>query len=124
MKAIQIDFSTTSDADLRVILKRYAIKYDELIEKHKKFGFYKIFIDLDTFKLFAYILVSDKNKVEFTDGINEVLLSIKPEVVEEEKPQIDIDISFDVDQILEKISKFGINSLTKAEKDFLDNQSK
>jgi hypothetical protein len=34
------------------------------------------------------------------------------------------DIDYDLDTILDKISEHGIDSLTKGEKDFLDNQSK
>lgn len=119
MKLIQIDFTNTSSEDLKVILKKHSIKYDQLMEKHKTWSFHKIFIDLDSFKLFAYILNSDKEKIEFTEALNEVMLSIKPETVDKTPEP---DIVFDVDHILEKISKFGINSLTKAEKDFLDSQ--
>jgi hypothetical protein len=50
---------------------------------------------------------------------DDVFESIKPYKVE-----IPTNIIFDIDTILEKISKFGIDSITKEERDFLDNQPK
>lgn len=134
MNAFQINFSRQSKVEIESICTKHLIKFDELWEKHRKFKFYKVFIDLDSFKMFAYVLQSNTKKLEFTDAIDEVILSIKPEVadkkevVEQSKTKINIEvdseIALDIDSILDKITKFGIKSLTKTEKDFLDNSSK
>jgi len=135
MNAFQINFSTQSKIDIEKICDKHSIKFDELWEKHKKWKFYKVFIDTDSFKMFAYVLQSNTKKLEFTDAIDQVILSITPEVVDKtevvDKPQSiepkelpSSEIILDVDTILEKITKFGITSLTKTEKDFLDNSSK
>lgn len=120
MNIICIDFSNTSDKDLKVICKKYQLIYDELVQKKTKFGLDKMFIDLDAHKLFAYTLTSDKNKVEFTNAVSEILNSI---------PACKVDIvsdivKLDIDSILDKISKYGIESLVKEEKEFLDQASK
>lgn len=124
MNAFQIDFSLQSKKDIEIICDRYSIKFDELMEKHKVWDFYKIFIDIESFKMFAYILNSDRKTLKFTDAIDEVILSIKPEVVEIKVETPTSEIILDIDTILEKITKYGINSLTNKEKEFLDNSSK
>lgn len=124
MNAFQIDFSLQSKKDIEIICDRYSIKFDELMEKHKVWDFYKIFIDIESFKMFAYILNSDRKTLKFTDAIDEVILSIKPEVVEIKAETPTSEIILDIDTILEKITKYGINSLTNKEKEFLDNSSK
>ena len=50
----------TSKDDLKLICNKYSFKYDELLSNKNKFDFYKIFIDLNTYRMFAYIL--NKNK--------------------------------------------------------------
>lgn len=124
MNAFQIDFSLQSKKDIEIICDRYSIKFDELMEKHKVWDFYKIFIDIESFKMFAYILNSDRKTLKFTDAIDEVILSIKPEVAEIKVETPTSEIILDIDTILEKITKYGINSLTNKEKEFLDNSSK
>jgi hypothetical protein len=124
MNAFQIDFSLQSKKDIEIICDRYSIKFDELMEKHKVWDFYKIFIDIESFKMFAYILNSDRKTLKFTDAIDEVILSIKPEVVEVKEETPTSEIILDIDTILEKITNYGINSLTNKEKEFLDNSSK
>jgi hypothetical protein len=62
-----------------------------------------------------YKLRKELNKVarsvENSESVPEVEVEVKTEVEE----------VLELDPILEKISKFGVNSLTKREKDFLDN---
>ncbi len=49
----------------------------------------------------------------------------KPEIIEDDQEEEnEDDIQREVDRILDKISKYGRDSLTKKEKDFLDNASK
>ena len=43
------------------------------------------------------------------------------EVKNEVEVKTEVEEVLELDPILEKISKFGVNSLTKREKDFLDN---
>ena len=120
MNLLVIDYSITSDADLKVIAKKFGYDYDSMISQRDKFDFYKIFVDTDSDKLFAYIVNSDRSKIELSTVFDFVMNSIKPYVVE--KPTVAIVLS--VDAILDKISKFGIDSLVKEEKDFLDQSSK
>jgi len=122
MNLLVIDYSITSDADLKVIAKKFGYSYDYLISQRDKFDFYKIFIDLDTDKLFAYVVNSDRSKIETSGVFDFVMNSIKPYIVEKEKPSVVVELS--IDAILDKITKFGIDSLLKEEKDFLDQSSK
>lgn len=124
---ICIDYSITSNDDLKSICNKYSFKYDELLSNKKKFDFYKIFIDLNTYRMFAYIVNKNKSKIEFTDGIDIFLNAIEPErVVQESKMNISssLSIELDIDVILDKIHKYGISSLLKEEREFLDKSSK
>lgn len=121
MNIICIDFSVTSKDDLKLICKKYQLIYDEMIQKQKTFDLFKVFIDLDAFKLFAYIQNTDKSKIEFTDAVSSILNSIEPCKVEITS-SLEEDLT--VDKILDKISKYGMGSLGKKEKDFLDEASK
>jgi hypothetical protein len=121
---ICIDFSIIKNDDFAKICEKYSFKYEQLLSQHKKFDFYKIFIDVDTFRMFAYILNKNKSKIEVTDGLDVFLNSIKSEVVEKEVEVVVSNVEMTVDSILDKISKFGIGSLLKEEKEFLDNSSK
>jgi hypothetical protein len=61
------------------------------------------------------ILKSDPNSLNIDLDLNKNTIN---DIVEENNKK------FDVDSILDKISKHGINSITKEEKDFLDNLNK
>ena len=77
------------------------------------------------FYQFAYIRKGQKG-IEFIKSyyreLSKLEFSTSDDIVREPKePKV---IELNVDSILEKISEKGIESLTKYEKDFLDNQSK
>jgi hypothetical protein len=124
---ICIDYSITSKDDLKLICNKYSFKYDELLSNKNKFDFYKIFIDLNTYRMFAYILNKNKSKIEFTDGVDIFLNAIEPEkITQETKLEVNssLSVELDIDVILDKIHKYGIGSLLREEKEFLDNSSK
>lgn len=121
MNIICIDYSITKNQDLKLICDKYSLIFEEILEKRTKYNLHKIFIDLDSHKLFAYTFNSDKQKVHFTDVVDSVFLSIPNCVVEIDS---NISIELDVDKILDKIHKYGMSSLVKEEREFLDQFSK
>jgi hypothetical protein len=118
MNLLVIDYSITSNDDLKIITDKFGLNYDYMTSQHKKFDFYKIFIDIETRKMISYILNSNRSKVEVTDAFDFVMNSQKSYVIE--KPAVELSL----DAILDKISKFGITSLVSEEKEFLDQASK
>ena len=115
MNTILIDFKNTSDKELKLIVSKFNIKYDYLINLRDEYCIEKAIIDLDQKKLLAY-------KYDEIDGFfynDDVFDSIKPYKVE-----VPSDIVLNVDDILDKISEFGIDSISGEEKDFLDNVSR
>lgn len=121
MNIICIDYSITNNTDLKIICNKYSLIFDEILDKKIKFKLNKIFIDLDSHKLFAYTYDVDRNKVHFTEAVESVLFSIPFCKVDVDS---EISIELDLDKILEKIHKHGISSLVKEEKEFLDQASK
>ena len=115
MNTILIDFKNTSDKELKLIVSKFNVKYSYLIELRDEFFIEKVIMDLDQKMILSY-------KYNDVDGFfhnDDVFETIKPYKVEVPK-----DIVLDIDIILEKISKFGIESLENKEKDFLDDFSK
>ncbi len=112
MKAILIDFKTTSDSELRLISNKININYDWFIEMRDVNWVEKVIIDLDQMDVIACVY----KHIEGVQVNSENFDKIKPFKVE-----LPIIKNYDVDNILEKISEFGIDSITKEEKDFLDN---
>lgn len=85
---------------------------------NKKVGFAKIFIYQDSGRVIAFTTKKDRNTIQYTSYFSELLTSIEP--IEITKAPIEMN----VDVILDKISKYGIDSLSINEKRFLDNNSK
>jgi len=115
MNTILIDFKNTSDKELKIIASKFNVSYSYLIELRDEFFIERVIMDLDQKMILSY-------KYNDVDGFfhnDDVFETIKPYRLEVPK-----DIVLDVDIILEKISKFGIESLEKEEKEFLDNFSK
>jgi hypothetical protein len=84
--------------------------------EHKESGYTKIFFDKNTFEAVAYVHESSKKEIIFQDDFKEFLKNMKS--LSSNK------IVLDVDVILEKISERGIDSLSKKEREFLDNLEK
>ena len=114
MNTILIDFKNTSDKELKVLASKFGIKFSYLTNLRAEFSIEKVLFDLDQKKILAYKYDSLSGFI-YNDDVFESLKSYKVEVPK--------DIILDVDNILDKISKFGINSITVEEKDFLDGYS-
>jgi hypothetical protein len=97
------------------------LNYEALL-KCKKIGDDKIWISPDG-KLIAYTTKKNKSEIIFTDEHKNIFLKIKP-LEKENKKELNIELEYDIDLILEKITSCGFNSLTKGEKEFLDKESK
>jgi hypothetical protein len=127
MNLILIDYAFTSDEKLKLICDELELNYDILIKDKKRFKLFRIWIDKDSKRMIAYSTQKFPNKIEFTDSFDSSFKSIKTY-----QPNIPVSIfelpksnlSLNVDDILDKISKYGIDSLLKEEKEFLDNSSK
>lgn len=113
-KTICIDLTEFSQKKLRVISEKYQISYDFLIH-NKNVGCAKIWIDLDMSMMVGFT-TKKSDRFELTEQWTDTITNIKPIKFKNN------DKSLSVDSILDKISKFGIKSLTKIEKQFLDNQ--
>ena len=87
--------------------------------EHKESGYTKIFFDKNTFEAVAYVHESSKKEIIFQDDFKEFLKNMKSL-----SSKTDNKIVLDVDVILEKISEKGIDSLSKKEREFLDNLEK
>lgn len=123
MNLILIDYAFTSDEKLKLICDELELNYDILIKDKKRFKLFRIWIDKDSKRMISYSTQKSPDKIEFTDAFDtgfKSMATYEPKVLETKK----IEISLDVDDILDKIHKFGIDSLLKEEKEFLDNSSK
>jgi hypothetical protein len=110
---ICLDVTKFNNEKLADVANTLNLNYDVLLE-NKRNGFAKFFI-LNR-KVIAYTTKKDKNKVEYTKHYSDLLLSLTPFSIEKEPKEMD------VDTILDKISRYGIESLSINEKTFLDNQ--
>lgn len=127
---ICIDLTTFNNEKLVEVAKIYNLKADVLI-KNKKDGFAKLFIGTDFGNnVIAYTTKKDKNTILYTDLYTESLMKIESVKIESVKVEKEIEkeiekepIEMTVDTILDKISKYGINSLSITEKKFLDENS-
>jgi hypothetical protein len=87
------------------------LDYDVLLQ-NKYDGFAKLWIDKSTMSIIAFNQKKNDDVI-ISELFAEQLLKIKP--IELPKKEMDLD------SILEKISKYGIESLSDKEKSFLDN---
>ena len=118
-----IDYAFTSDEKLYKIFEELGLNYDVLIRDKKAHRLYRIWIDLSTKSMIAYSKTADSDKIIYTDSFENLFRSIpryETKPIEEQIPAVDLNM----DAILEKIFQFGIDSLTKGERDFLDKASK
>lgn len=115
MNTLLIDFKNTSDSELKLISSKFKINYEYLVSLRDEYMLEKVFMDLEQKQILAYTY----SHIEGFHYNDEVFASMKPYKVE-----VPSEIVLDVDAILEKISEFGIDSLTSDEKDYLDNISK
>jgi hypothetical protein len=102
-----------------------------LLGENKKIGIGKIWFDIDNSNAVIAYTVKGSEEILIADNFFDSLKSIKPvtfvvqdkpkPVVENKVEVEDIKIELDIDTILDKIGQYGIDSITKEEKKFLDN---
>lgn len=80
-------------------------------------GFTKLFIDKNTYKIIGYCHSMDRKLIQISEDFI-VYLRDMNSITPKKKP-----INFTIDEILDKINQYGIESLTYQEKKFLDNNS-
>jgi hypothetical protein len=134
---IKLDYRL-SDDELRLLFVELQITEESGFKNREKFDvvFFMLVGDVVKFEPFAFIRKGQKG-IEFEKNYYRALAKMSSSTAEYAKSLVnkdDSDLSiyrsdnlsfdYDVDSILEKISQKGIDSLTKSEKDFLDNQSK
>lgn len=91
----------------------------EFLASSKKDGFAKLFIDKETANILAFTTKESRNDIMLTSTFADALQSMACVKIVKK-----IDISTEkFDMILEKISKNGISSLSKKERDYLDTYS-
>lgn len=114
-RTICIDLTNFNNEAIVKISAEYSIESACLLD-NKKMGVGRIWIDLDLGVIVSFSLKGKTNIVftdEYLDMMKNSLNSIKP---------IEIKKDYSVDTILDKISKYGISSLTLNEKTFLESQ--
>lgn len=114
---ICIDLTKFNNEKLVDVAKMIGIDYDALLH-NKKAGFVKLFIDKLSGKTIAFTTKEDKESINYTEFFTEMLKSIEPFILSKKEPK-----ELTVDGILDKISKYGIESLSVNEKKFLDENS-
>lgn len=128
MKIIVIDHSFTSDEKLKRISDELNLNYELLVKDRKQFRLYRIWIDIDSKTMIAYTTTKSPKEIIYTKVHEELLFDIKgydPKPIALPEPKNEpLKVDLNIDSILDKISKFGIESLLKEEKDYLDKLSK
>lgn len=119
---VKVDLKMSKDVLLKLFSKMCLepeATYE--IREHYDFVFYRL-VD-GVFYSFAFIRKGQKG-IEFTKNYYRSLSKLESVTAENIVSESDLVVNFDLNSILDKISKYGIESLTKSEKDFLDNHSK
>lgn len=113
-----------SDKDLQEICEKTTLDFEFLKENSKYFSvLYFIQVANNNYLLFSYIKINS-NKIELTNDFCEDLFKMKftsfmlNEKSISNKPKHENE--WDVDDILDKIQEYGINSLSKTEREFLE----
>jgi hypothetical protein len=110
---ICIDLTMYNNEKLVSIANELNIKSETLLE-NKKLGFAKLYINEG--KVLAFTTKKNKETIVYTPSLDEEISKIVPFTIEE--PSV-----MTVDSILDKINKYGIETLTKTEIDFLEKNS-
>lgn len=113
---ICIDLTKFNYEKLKDVSNELDLDYDVLVRNKKK-GFAKIFVNTDLGIIIAYTTKKNKSEICYTGTFDEALSKMKSFEITKDPVQLD------TDSILEKISKYGIDSLNKDEKLYLDNLS-
>lgn len=116
---ICIDLTKFNNEQLRKIAEQYIIDYDSLL-LNKKNGFAKLWLVKDTNIIIAYTSKGD-DSLRYMSTFTELLKLTENVSLKKSEKKKEPEIILNVDIILEKISKYGIESISDIEKNFLDN---
>ena len=126
-----IDLTVYTYDKLNEIGKGLKLAKPSLLGENKKIGIGKIWFDIDNSNAVIAYTVKGSEEILIADNFFDSLKDIKPvtfvvqdkpkPVVENKVEVEDIKIELDIDTILDKIGQYGIDSITKEEKKFLDN---
>ena len=119
MNIIIIDYAFTSDDKLQRICDELSFNYETLKKDKKELKLYRVWIETISKTMIAYSTTYSSDEIIYTDEFNRLFETIPiyiPRPAELPAPKVNLNI----DSILDKISKFGIESLLKEERDFLD----
>ena len=120
---ICIDLTQYTLTELKDVSKVFNVPFFYLEDLKGKPGedvyFAKMWFDTLNQEIVGYSSILEKDKLVLSDSYTDIINNIKP--VDLKKRRVDI---LTVDNILDKIAKYGIDSLVKEEKDFLDNSEK
>ena len=120
---ICIDLTQYTLQELKEVSEVYNIPFFYLEDLKGNPGeevyFAKMWFDTLNQEIVGYSSILDKDKLILSESYTDIISDIKPS--ELKKRRVDI---LTVDNILDKIAKYGIDSLVKEEKDFLDNVEK
>jgi hypothetical protein len=132
-----IDLTVYNYEKLEEIGTALKIANPSLLAQNKRIGIGKIWFDTKNNNAVIAYTIKGNNEVLIADNFIADITKIKPvDIIVKEKEQnvtnlvesvinsprkIKTEVILDVDTILDKIGQYGINSITKEEKDFLDN---
>jgi hypothetical protein len=111
-------FNSTSELEKVLVDNNITNFCAKKLFEHKEKGYLKVFFDKTTQNVVAYTHKDNKKKIQLQDEFTDFLKNLKSIDYNREVGELSIDI------ILDKISLTGIDSLTKREKLFLENNSK
>ena len=120
---ICVDLTILNPEQLMLFCENHNFKYEVLLELKQK-TYWKVWFFADgtglSFNLTKNNIfkIKDYEKIRYFDDVLDCLSKI---AVYEPAPIESIELVLDVDTILEKILKYGKDSITKEEKNFLDN---
>jgi len=116
---ICIDLTMFNNEKLVEVSKLYNLEEKSLLS-NKKNGFAKLYINITDGVLIAFTYKSNKDEIVIADTFTNSLKSIPSVTAKKKQPKFEMTI----DNILDKISKYGIESLSINERNFLDENSK
>ena len=112
---ILIDLTVFNYQKLEEVSKTYNFDYKCLVD-NKKNGVSKIWIDTENGSIIAYSTKEFKDNIFMTEIFMTSLDKIKPVEIIKQPKVLSIDI------VLDKITKYGVDSLNENEKRFLESQ--
>ena len=120
---ICIDLTQYTLTELKDVSEVYNITFfyleDLKGEPGEEVYFGKMWFDTLNQEIVGYSSILDKDKLILSESYTDIISDIKPSDLK--KRRVDV---LTIDNILDKIAKYGIDSLVKEEKDFLDNSEK